>query len=384
VEKVFGTGRLKNIAFSLAFIIIWAGIALINIAWPNQEFSQAENRSLAAFPQYSLRRLLDGDFMNDMNDYLNDHFIGRQHWVASDSLKEYVLGKREISQVYIGRNALYRHYSNEGMGITLGNIAGVNAFAEKYDMPIYFMLVPSSTYVQQEKLPWLAPVWDEKGYIEATYAALDEGIKSIDVLSALALKWDNDIYYRTDHHWTGYGAYLGYLQLARAMGLPDRSPEIEISTVDESFLGTNHSRTGFPLVSPDTIELYQIGRAESFETYGQADGKYITTQHESMFFPEFLQQKDKYAFFLGRLQPYVTIYTGSSTGKKLLIFKDSYAHCLAPMLLEDYSEIRLVDLRSLVADDHGALIEAQRYDEALFLYSTDTFSQQMGPDRLAR
>ncbi len=384
MEKIIGSGKGKNIAFSLAFIIIWAGIALLNYVWPNQTFSQAENRSLAAFPQYSLKRLLDGDFMNDMNTYLNDHFLGRQYWVAADSLKEYALGKREISGVYIGKNALYRHYPNAGMGITLANIQGINAFAEKYSMPTYFMLVPSSTYVLQERLPKLAPFWDEEAYIEKAYDALNESVKTVDVLSTLALERGNDIYYRTDHHWTGHGAYLGYLQLVKALGLPDRSAELEISPVDQSFLGTNHSRTGFPLVSPDTIELYQIGRAERFETYGQVDGEYKTTQHGSMFFPEFLQQKDKYAFFMGRLQPYVTIYTGADTDRKLLIFKDSYAHCLAPMLLEDYSEIRLVDLRSLVSDDHGALIEAQRYDEALFLYSTDTFSQQMGPDRLAR
>ena len=64
-----------------------------------------------------------------------------------------------------------------------------------------------------------------------------------------------------------------------------------------------------------------------------------------MYFSEFLDKKDKYAYFLGQNQPAITVY-GNSGGGKLLIFKDSYAHCMAPMLLEkNFSQVTLVDLR---------------------------------------
>ena len=77
-----------------------------------------------------------------------------------------------------------------------------------------------------------------------------------------------------------------------------------------------------------------------------------------------------------------TIKTQAATGKKLLIFKDSYAHCLVPMLLGDYSEIRLVDLRYMNTLEFADALEIAAYDAALFLYSTDVFAHQLGAGKL--
>lgn len=382
MDKVIGSSPVKNRIFALAFALLWGGIVLVNFITPPQSFSQAENRSLASFPAYTTQRLLDGAFMEEMNTYLNDQFVGRPYWVSGQSLIEYGLGKREISGVYIGDNALYRHYTGENPTVTEANVDGVNAFAETYGIPTALMLVPSSTYVYRDSLPRWAPSWDEGAYIGGVYARL-AGVAPVDVLAALQAQGGNAAYYRTDHHWTTHGAFLGYRQVAAAFGLPDRADELSITTVSTDFMGTNQSRSGFPLVRADAIDRYEIGHAERYETYGLVDGAYAVTEYDSIYFPEYLAQKDKYSYFLGGLQPYATIYTGADTDRKLIIFKDSYAHCLAPMLLADYSEIRLVDLRSFKAEDYGAFVDAGRYDEALFLYSTDTFAQQLGPGYFA-
>lgn len=384
MDKIFSAGKGKNRVFAIVFILIWGGLTLFNFIKPDQEFSQAENRTLSSFPYFSTQRLLDGDFMDDMNTYLSDQFAGRPYWVAGYNLFDYAIGQREINDVYVTRQGLYRHYPAENETISNSNIQGINAFAQTYGMPTTVMLVPSSTYIYQDRLPFLATAWDEGTYIEQAYAGLSEGIKTIDATAALKAEKDSYIYYRTDHHWTSYGAYLAYLQLAEVTGLPNRQAQLQTEVVSDSFLGTNHSRTGIPFVQADTIERYQIGQVQHYETTTLENNEYITSEYDSMYFSEFLTQKDQYSYFLGRLQPYVTITTGAQTGKKLIIFKDSYAHCLVPMLMEDYSEIRLVDIRSLFTDDYGALVDVTRYDEALFLYSTDVFSQQLGPARFDR
>lgn len=383
MDKVFGAGKMKNRVFALVFALVWGGLVLFNFVMPAQSFSQAENRVLASFPKYTTARLLDGDFMEDMNTYLNDQFVGRQYWVSGQSLLEYGLGKRELNGVYVAGDALYRHYPPENAAVSEANVKGINAFAEQYDIPTRVMLIPSSTYTHRDQLPLFATSWDEGAFIRQMYGGLLESIEAIDLIDTLSGQSPEPVYYRTDHHWTSYGAWLGYQQYAERAGLPQRESELVTSLLSTDFLGTNHSRTGFPLVQPDTMELYQIGDVVSYETYGIVDGDYVSTEFDSMYFPEFLEQKDKYSYFLGYLQAYVTIHTGADTDRTLIIFKDSYAHCFVPMLMADYSEIRLVDLRSLNADDYGAFVEAQRYDEALFLYSTDTFSQQIGPARLA-
>lgn len=362
----------KNKVFFMAFVIIWAGIILWNIFSPNQSFSEAENRTLAKFPTFSVDTLLDGDYMDGVSTYLNDHFAGRPYWVSGQSLAEYAIGKREINDIFIGENALLASGAPVDEAVSQNNIAGINALAKEYDIPTYVLLVPSSTAIQPQKLPPFAEGWDELTFIQDSYAQLESDVKSIDAWQTLQQNAEEYIYYRTDHHWTTFGASLAYQNLAKAMNLPDRSNEFKKQTLTESFEGTYQSKTGFPLIEKDTIELFQAGEVTSYEVF---DGE-KTQSYDSIYFPEYLEKKDKYSYFLGQVQPYVTIKTKASTGKKLIIFKDSYAHCLTPMLLKDYDEIRLVDLRYLNGKNIGEIVEVKNYDEVLFLYSADVFAHQ--------
>lgn len=380
MDSVLGADKSKNRGFAVVFALLWGGLVLWNALTPEQPFSQSENRYLAAFPAYSNDRLLEGDFMEDMNTYLNDQFVGRPYWVGGQSLVEYALGKREINDIYIGDNALFRHYPAQDPVVSQKNTDGINAFTRQYGIPTAVMLVPSSTYSRREDLPRLVTSWDEGGYIREVYQGLDDDIASVDLCEALAAADGGPAYYRTDHHWTGYGAYLGYRQLAETLGLSVREPRQSVLSTD--FLGTYHSRTGFPLVTPDVMELYEIGSAVRFETGELRDSQYVPVEYDNIYFPEYLEQKDKYSYFLGQLQPYVTIHTGADSDKRLIIFKDSYAHSLAPMLMSDYKEIRLVNL-SAVPGSLDEQMDLSHYDQALFLYSTATFSQQLGAGKFA-
>lgn len=371
--------RKKNTVFFVVFLVIWAGLTLWNIFAPKETFSESENRNLKTWPSFSVTDLLDGIFMNGVDDYLNDHFVARPVWVTGQSLMEYGIGKREVNQVYIGKNAFLGDLLPPDDTSTQRNIQGIRDFAQRQDMPVTLMLVPSSTQIQPEKLPAFAEGWDEKAYIDGVYTELADVAATASAYDALAAHSDEYIYYRTDHHWTSYGAYLAYRELAPAMGLTAREREqFLITPLTDSFLGTYHSKTGFPLVDADSMESWQAGSVTGYEISGDKE----ELAFDSIYFPEFLDKKDKYSYFLGQVQSYVTIYTGSDSGKKLLIFKDSYAHSLAPMLLEDYSEIRLVDLRYLNVADYAEHLSVGDYDEALFLYSTDVFAHQIGTGKL--
>lgn len=388
--------NFRNKSFFWTFIIIWGGLIIWNLFTPAREFSESENRFLKVFPKFSVNTLLNGKFMEDVNVYLNDHFAGRPYWVSLQGMIEYGTGKREINGVYIGKvrgdvlsghsdaafppdsgkTALLGDVAPPDTDLTEKNIAGINVFQSRYDIPIYVMLIPSSTEIQKQNLPTFAAGWDEKAYIEKVYAGFGVGITPVDVYGALNAHKGGYIYYRTDHHWTSYGAYIAYKELARwPIGLTASEPaDFKVTGVNNDFYGTFHSKTGFPLAVPDIMEVYQRGTVESFEIY---DGKETTTR-DSIYFDEFLNKKDKYSYFLGQVQPIVTIKTESDSGRKLLIFKDSYAHCLVPMMLADFSEIRLVDLRFANPLTIGEQLEAENYDEALFIYCTDVFSHQLG------
>ena len=66
------------------------------------------------------------------------------------------------------------------------------------------------------------------------------------------------------------------------------------------------------------------------------------------------------------------MHTDNDSGKRLLIFKDSFAHSMVSFLAEHYSEITLVDLRYInVPVDE--LVDIDKYAQAIVIYNTSNF-----------
>ena len=66
----------------------------------------------------------------------------------------------------------------------------------------------------------------------------------------------------------------------------------------------------------------------------------------------------------------ITIENQSATSdKELIIFRDSFASSIAPLLTEAYSKITLVDIRYLRSDFLDKFIDFNHQD-ILFLYSS--------------
>ena len=68
----------------------------------------------------------------------------------------------------------------------------------------------------------------------------------------------------------------------------------------------------------------------------------------SLYAPAYLEGKDKYSYFLNGNKPLTVIRRqrdsweeGQSGLGRLLLFKDSYAHCLIPFLVPHFQEIHV-------------------------------------------
>ena len=101
-----------------------------------------------------------------------------------------------------------------------------------------------------------------------------------------------------------------------------------------------------------------------------------------MYFREFLNKKDKYSVFLGSNDPVVTVKTDAENGKRLLVFKDSYAHSLVPFLTQHYSEITMVDMR-YIRQTIDKTVDLSQYDQALFVYNAETYVSDTSIAKLA-
>ena len=212
-----------------------------------------------------------------------------------------------------------------------------------------------------------APKYEEgyrqlKAYLEQ---AKELGAIWVDMIGVLGEHADEQIFYRTDHHWTSLGAYYGYTALLEAAGM-DVPALGEGKTVSDSFLGTLYSTSGIHWLEPDTIEYYVFDDAVTVENglTGEIGGLYVESK---------LEEKDKYSSFLGGNNPlYIIRNPNAATDKKILVVRDSYTDSLAPFLSQTYSEVHLVDLR-YYRTPIAMYAEMAQVDEIFICYSIENF-----------
>lgn len=339
-----------------------------------------ENKTLQSFPKFSFKALFQGNYTDKIESYISDHFVGRVSWIELKSNTENLIGKKEQKGIYILNDRLIEKISEPDYTEIDKSISAINKFSSENNIPVYMMLVPTSAEFYKDQLPSYMPNLDQKKFIEYVYSNLDSKVTPIDIYPRMEQHASEYIFYRTDHHWTTYGAYTAYDAASEIMGYtPVEQSAFRIETASDDFKGTFYSKALYDGIDDDEINYYISDTPVTVEITSEF-GKEPTV-YDSMYFREYLDVKDKYSSFLGTNQPLVTIKTGNE-GKKLLLIKDSYAHCYAPFLAENYSEITLLDMR-YIQISYKSLIDVEQYDQVMFLYNVSSFSSDRNVKKLS-
>lgn len=362
---------------SALFCVFFGGMALLSLLLPDKTFSPLENRNLADAPDFSWKCVFDGRFMDDAEEYISDQIALRDEWVAIRAWCERLSGKKENNGVYFADGeTLISRVEEPDMQKLEKNIGFLNTLCERSGIPVYFGLIPSAAAVWHGRLPVGAPTAAEDRYIRELYAQTDAQIA--DVGASLFAHQDEDIYYRTDHHWTSLGAFYGANALFASMGLaPLDLSDYEKKTVSESFYGTSWSSAAAHWLPPDRIDVYVPD--DGIEVVSNFTGKPVDG---SLYVEARLSQKNQYAYFLGGNQP-LCIVRSQTDGEKLLLIRDSYSDALAPFLTERFSEIHLFDPRYNLTGIQDYIAE-NSIDRVLVLYSFSNFATDPNLFLLAR
>ena len=352
----------------LIFLLFIFGFFIANLIVPDREMSEQENKYLQQLPKFSFDALFDKTFTKEFESYTTDQFVLRDEWITLKAASELALGKRENNDVSYGKDqTLIEAFDAPEQSLLDTNMGYVNQLVQNTDADVYLALIPGKSEIWADRLPSLTPNDSEEELIEYCYGL--SSANNVDILGALREHAGEYIYYRTDHHWTSLGAYYGYSALGEAMGLevPALDSYTDRRIVSDSFYGTTWSSSGFSWVKPDSMEIF-VDAPEGLEITSYPQGAPL----EGKLYDESkLSVKDKYSMFMGGNCPLHEIVTGND-GPSLLIIRDSYTDSLIPFLLEDFSEIHVIDLRYYrmsVADyiaEHG-------FDSVLVAYSVDTF-----------
>ena len=364
---------MKSSKYSVFIVVLFClfifGFGIFFFVTPDKDFSENENRFLAGFEAPTWKTLVSGEFMEDFEDYVVDQFPLRDKWINLKAWGERVLGKKENNSVYFGtdKQTLFAHFNALTHEELAKRVGYVNALGSKLEVPLYFSIIPDKSFVWADRLPDNAPNVDDGSMIADTMELVSGDVNYIDLRDALNIA-ANDPFYRTDHHWTTFGAYRGYIALQNGMGGSLTVPQSEPVQVSDSFFGTTWSSCGAGWITPDAIHTWIDEDSVEVTRYPVAEPVEGELYDES-----FLEKKDKYSMFLGGNQPLCVLRNENSDGGKLLVIRDSYSDSLAPFLSQDYEEVHLFDLRYNKTSIPQYVAE-NGIDQVLVLYSAANFT----------
>ena len=347
---------MRRFALPGLFALLLAVPLALLLLLPARSFSENENRYLATAPELEAEAFLEGSLQTDLEAWLEDQFPGRDGWMAAVTVLNKAEGLREIGGAWLGKDGYYLevHRAEDfNWDQYRRNLGYLRDLAAETGVPATALLVPSAAAALPELLPAGAQVYDAGEALKAAREVLT-GVEVPDVAAALRETPEEQVFYRTDHHWTAAGALRGYRCLPEGYGAWDGT--LELFCAD--FRGTTWSKTLDPGAEPDRIELFTLPRTVTAEADGQPIAVYDRTAAE---------RKDKYTVYLGGNHGLVKLSGGCRNGKTLLVLKDSFANCLAPLLTANYETVLLVDLRYYPGTVRS-LIAAKEPDALLFVY----------------
>lgn len=343
-------------------------VTLFGLFTKDREFSPNENRNLAQRPAITFSALADGSYLSDLSTYYADQFPGRDSWLSIQLWLNKALGSKEAGGVYLCKdNYLMQVPGTPNEAQLEKNLAAMEAFADEYwEVNMVAAIVPNAVTVHADKLPKNAPVRNQRADLEGIKGALSR-VTFVDVTDKLCENNSQELFYRTDHHWTS---------LAAAYALEEIAPKLELKvpdvnsytryTVSNTFEGTLSSKSGSHKVT-DKVELF-VPNTQVEYFVQRTDSEAVCTMYNR----EALDAKDHYTVFFGGNYSRIDISTTAQTGKNLLVFKDSYANCFVPLLYPYYENITMVDPRYYY-DNVDTIMNTGGITDVLFLYNLDTF-----------
>ena len=230
----------------------------------------------------------------------------------------------------------------------------INEYSRALEEPgvqVYMLIAPTQGEYYMPELT--STKGAEQKAIEITASYLDGDVIPVFINDTLKNHLDEEIYNRTDHHWSPLGAYYAAKAFAVEAEVPFRPLEDYTPMVVKDYVGTMYKFSGDPEVknAPEDFVYYMPpeGYTAEFITYSLSNNKTVgeSEPHEERFFRHFPDGSGAaYSTFMGGDPRTVKVTgTGGTKDRKLLIVKDSYGNAMASNLFGSFEEVHIIDFR---------------------------------------
>ena len=363
--------KVKNCIMCILMLLYIMGIGVMLIIKNPKEFSYSERRRLAQRPEFSLDSFKSGDFAKEYESYILDQFPMRDNLRTLKAINEkYIFNKKDYNGIiledghlskieYPMRESMLEHACERFKNI-------YKKYLEDKNIKPYMVIVPDKNYYLGQDNIILTMNYDKLyGYVldRTSY------MTNIDIRNYLNI---ND-YYQTDTHWRQEKIKDVAKVIANSMGI-DIGAKYKKNVVEEQFYGVYATGGALP-VKPDKLIYLTNDMLENCVVKCYDTGCEV---EKEIYDIEKLTSKDMYDVFLSGAVALLTIENDKATSdKELIMIRDSFGSSLAPLLVEGYSKITMVDIRYIRSDMLDSFIEFNNQD-VLFIYSTLLLNSSLG------
>lgn len=350
--------------------------------------SDVEKRKLTTMPKFGWTNFFEGKYTDSLDKYVADQFpfredlVSTSFWItehrgvrdeevkfysastlkkeddpaktvgaidsvkgdsaiAVDSANTVGDGGDIVSNMLIYNGMAIQFFGgNDKMGKTYA--AAINKFRKAWgnNVNIYDIVVPSTAdlYMPAEYKKQSA---SEKRNIDVIYANLDPGVKTVDAYSLMMAHKNEYLFFNTDHHWTGTGAYYAYSAFCTTAGMqPIQFSQCE-RKVKKNWLGSLYllCRDQRLRENPDSAVYYKVPGPYNCWRYVDSN------IDKGIKIPLYAEYGSGYGVFLGGDYPLMKIETEKKTGRSVAIIKNSFGNGFSPWMVANFDKVYVIDYR---------------------------------------
>ncbi len=354
---------------------------LFSTAHKQKDYSEIENRTLTEIPAVSWSDVMNGTYQEQMESGLKDQSDLKTASVRASTVIDMLTMHYDKNGTYFNTKGDYvkketdNDYTDKHLELNSKIIA---KFADNTGKPVDLCLIPPKGSVHPEELPDFAPYLDDMKFREKVF----KDAKDYDNLSLVSmenlLSSDKEAYFRTDHHYNAYGAYLASKDYLTSIGYPSNDYVVYVpQEVGDRFQGSLYKKVPIFTNSYDQMIIPTNVDHVKISYYYSGDGR-LTQDKKSMSFyePGYLLTKNKYNVYMGGNHGLAVIdNTDKKDGQVLFMIKDSFANSAAPYLINRFKRIVMVDLRYF-SSSVSETVKKYDPDRIVFWYESLDFAQE--------
>ena len=284
--------------------------------------------------------------------------------------------------IYVWNNQGFELFgSDEARATTYAET--INGFADKLNgITVYDMVIPNHTEMglPQRLKDSDAPSTSQAENIKSIYSKLSDKVTPVNAYNYLADHNDEYIYFGSDHHWSGLGAYYAYSAFAKTNNLPVLSPDDCTEQQIEGFTGTfTNTASG---LDTDTVHYWEFPYEVTMDITDESGN---VNTYTSPYYQYAEAGSLTYGVFIMGDHPLTVLNSASEnaeTGKKIAVIKESYGNAFVPYLTYNYEEVHVIDFRTF-GDNLVSYCQQNGIDEVLFLNGVMSANTQIQLDSMS-